>query len=109
MSRRSHFGRILNLKSEAEMAIHIYSYSPDLNCLPLHGGFCFPYLSGKQELSSVLLQIFRDRKRNPPRAGEELFLDVLMEYTEDEEVQFCDALVYTIGGFHTAGNCKLFV
>ncbi|KAH3717277.1 cytochrome P450 20A1-like [Dreissena polymorpha] len=59
---------------------------------------------GKQELSSVLLQIFRDRKRNPPRAGEELFLDVLMEYTEDEEVQFCDALVYTIGGFHTAGN-----
>lgn len=45
-------------------------------------------------------------KKNPPKHGEELFLDLLEDFTDDEETQFADALVYIIGGFHTTGNGK---
>ena len=46
----------------------------------------------------------RHRKENPPQHGEELLLDLILDYTDDEELQFSDALIYVIGGFHTTGT-----
>ena len=48
----------------------------------------------------------KNRKAHPPEHGEELMLDLILDYSDDEEYQDCEALVFTIGGFHTTGNCK---
>ena len=62
-------------------------------------------VSGKKKLYSLVKLMVSHRKKNPPKHGEELLLDILLDYTEDEELQLSDGLVYVIGGFHTTGNC----
>ena len=62
-------------------------------------------VSGKKKLYSLVKLMVSHRKKNPPKHGEELLLDILLDYTEDEELQLSDGLAYVIGGFHTTGNC----
>ncbi|XP_060554899.1 cytochrome P450 20A1-like [Ruditapes philippinarum] len=59
---------------------------------------------GKKKLAAIANEMVKHRKENPPEHGEELLLDLLLDYTDDEELQSADALVYVIGGFHTTGN-----
>ena len=49
-------------------------------------------------------QMVDRRRANPPTHGEELFIDLLVENTDDEERLISDAITYVIGGFHTTGN-----
>jgi len=46
------------------------------------------------------------RKKNPPKKGEHLLIDLLIDHSADEETLICDTFVYIVGGFHTTGNCK---
>ena len=54
----------------------------------------------------IVKRIVKLRKAQPPEHGEELLLDLVLDYSDDEELQFSDSLTFTIGGFHTTGNCK---
>ena len=36
-----------------------------------------------------------------------MLLDLIIEYTNDDAIQFADALTFTIGGAHTTGSRKL--
>lgn len=38
---------------------------------------------------------------------EEMFIDALLDSTEDEQVILSDACSYIVAGFHTTGNCEL--
>ena len=55
----------------------------------------------------IIKRIVKHRKAHPPEHGEELLLDLVLDYSDDEEFQFSDSLTFIIGGFHTTGNCKL--
>lgn len=59
---------------------------------------------GKKKLMATIKRMLKHRKDDPPQHGEELLLDLLLDYTEDEELQNSDAVGYVIGGFHTTGN-----
>ncbi|KAL4222448.1 hypothetical protein ACF0H5_018487 [Mactra antiquata] len=61
-------------------------------------------LEGKEKMSVITKEVVKKRKEDPPKHGEELLVDLLIDYTDDVEIQNCDALVYVIGGFHTTGN-----
>lgn len=37
-----------------------------------------------------------------------LFVDALLDSTEDEKVILHDAFTFIVGGFHTTGNCELY-
>lgn len=54
----------------------------------------------------VVKKIVNNRKAHPPEHGEELMVDLIIDYSDDEEFQFSDSLTFTIGGFHTTGNGK---
>lgn len=62
------------------------------------------FQENKKKLYAVLKEIVKNRKAHPPEHGEELMLDLIIDYSDDEEYQFCEALTFTIGGFHTTGN-----
>ena len=57
-----------------------------------------------KKLTAITNEMVKHRKENPPQHGEELLLDLILDYTDDEELQFSDALTFVIGGFHTTGN-----
>ncbi|XP_053373354.1 cytochrome P450 20A1-like [Mercenaria mercenaria] len=59
---------------------------------------------GKKKLAAVANRMVQHRKDDPPQHGEELLLDLMLDYTDDKELQNADALAYVIGGFHTTGN-----
>lgn len=42
--------------------------------------------------------MIHDRLSSPPKEGEETLLDMIISYTEDEELQHADALEFTTGG-----------
>ena len=56
----------------------------------------------------VVKKIVKNRKANPPEHGEELMLDKILDYSEDEVLQFSDSITFTVGGFHTTGNCEYY-
>ena len=56
---------------------------------------------------AIIKKMVKDRKTHPPEHGEELMLDKILDYSEDEELEFSDAFAFVVGGFHTTGNCKL--
>ena len=77
----------------------------------MHFVFVLPNFSvishvGKKALMNVIKRIVKHRKAHPPEHGEELLLDLVLDYSEDEELQLCDSLTFAVGGFHTTGNCK---
>ena len=49
----------------------------------------------------------RERKENPPKQGEEFMLDYLLDFTDDEEIQFADSMCFAVAGYHTLAYCKL--
>ena len=65
------------------------------------------YFAGKKYFKQTTKKVVDDRKAHPPAPGEELLLDLIIEYTNDDKIQFADALTFTIGGFHTTGSRKL--
>ena len=46
------------------------------------------------------------RKANPPPEGERRFLDEVLEYSENPDVRFDDALQWVVAGYHTTANCE---
>ena len=62
---------------------------------------------GKAYFRETIGKIVKKRKSQPTHQREELMLDMIIGYTDDEEQQVSDALIFTVGGFHTTGNCKL--
>ena len=42
--------------------------------------------------------MIQDRQTSPPKVGEETLLDMILSYTDDEEVQHADALEFTTSG-----------
>lgn len=48
--------------------------------------------------------MLKNRKEDPPQHGGELLLDLVLDYTDDEEIHKGDTLLYVIGGYHTTGN-----
>ena len=56
----------------------------------------------------VVKKIVKDRKANPPEHGEELMLDKILDYSDDEALQFSDSIAFIVGGFHTTGNCEYY-
>lgn len=62
------------------------------------------FQENKKVLEEAIRKILGDRKASPPGPGEEILVDSLISFSEDEDQQLADALTYTVGGFHTTGN-----
>ena len=60
----------------------------------------------KEKLFKIVKRTVEHRKKNPPKKGEHLLIDLLIDHSADEETLICDTFVYIVGGFHTTGNCK---
>ena len=60
------------------------------------------HVTGKKDLSDLVKHLINDRKSNPPPSeAEETFLDRIITYTEDLEVQHADVLEFTTAGQYT--------
>ena len=53
--------------------------------------------------------MIKERKANPGKAGEENLLDCIISYSDDEEIQFADALQFSAAGQNTLDYCKIYV
>ena len=53
--------------------------------------------------------MIRDRKANPPNQGEETLLDMIINYSNYEDLQHADALQFTTGGQYTVEYSKFFL
>lgn len=51
-----------------------------------------------KDLSKLIKKMLNDRKSNPPNKGEETLLDMIIDYSPDEELQHADVLLFTAGG-----------
>ena len=47
------------------------------------------------------------RKNNPPKAGERIAIDAIIEGHDSEESVLSECMTMMIGGFHTSGLRKL--
>eukprot|EP00058_Branchiostoma_floridae_P006549 XP_002592037.1 hypothetical protein BRAFLDRAFT_265292 [Branchiostoma floridae] len=56
------------------------------------------------KLHATIARVAKYRRENPPPPQEQLFIDVLIEGNLPEEQVLCDAMTFTVGGFHTSGN-----
>ena len=64
------------------------------------------YFTAKTKLHKIIEQAIEQRRNNPPiEKGEELLIDLLMEYWEDDEMTKIESLVFLSGGNHTTANC----
>lgn len=55
----------------------------------------------KKFMSGIIQRVMRERKENPPKQGEEFMLDYLLDFTDDEEIQFADSMCFAVAGYHT--------
>ena len=62
------------------------------------------FLDAKEKLFKIVKRTVEHRKKNPPKKGEHLLIDLLIDHSADEETLICDTFVYIVGGFHTTGN-----
>ncbi|KAL4227899.1 hypothetical protein ACF0H5_013340 [Mactra antiquata] len=60
-------------------------------------------VEGRNKLFVIAEEMVKQRKLDPPKHGEELLLDLLIDLTDDVDVQNADALAYVVAGFHTTG------
>ncbi|KAL4227902.1 hypothetical protein ACF0H5_013343 [Mactra antiquata] len=58
-------------------------------------------IEGRNKLFVIAEEMVKQRKVDPPKHGEELLIDLLIDFTEDVDVQNADALLYAAAGFHT--------
>lgn len=56
---------------------------------------------GQKDLIELIKTMIRDRKANPPKQGEETLLDMIINYSNYEDLQHADALQFTTGGQYT--------
>ena len=55
---------------------------------------------------AVMREAIEKRRKNPPKDGEYLLIDALLESGLSNKVIEADALTFLIGGFHTTGLSK---
>ncbi|KAK3588054.1 hypothetical protein CHS0354_012100 [Potamilus streckersoni] len=55
-------------------------------------------------LKKQIIEVIKDRKKIPPKTGEELLIDIILEKSEDEEIHLSDSIAFVVGGFHTTAN-----
>ena len=48
----------------------------------------------------------KERESHGAESRDYLLIDAIIGHHPDEERRFADAITYTVGGFHTTGNCK---
>ena len=63
-------------------------------------------ISEKQDLKKLVSQMIRDRKMNPPKPGDEVLLDYIISYSDDEGLQEADALEFSTAGQFVLEYCK---
>ena len=63
------------------------------------------YTADKQYLTEIVQRIVNERKANPEHS-EEILLDALIDFTDDEEMQFSESVVYGFIGSHVTGTCE---
>ena len=61
---------------------------------------------GKKDLRKLTLQMIRDRKKSPPKPGEEVLLDLFISFSDDEDLQEADALEFSTAGQFLIEYCK---
>ena len=61
---------------------------------------------GQKDLIQLIKTMIRDRKANPPNQGEETLLDMIINYSNYEDLQHADALQFTTGGQYTVEFSK---
>ena len=54
--------------------------------------------TGQKDLTDLIQRMIKQRQASPPKKGEETFLDMIISYSTDEEVQHADALEFTTAG-----------
>ena len=47
-----------------------------------------------------------NERKAKPEHGEEVLLDALIDFTDDEELQFSESVVYAYIGLHLTGTCE---
>ncbi|KAL3831794.1 hypothetical protein ACJMK2_023498 [Sinanodonta woodiana] len=57
-----------------------------------------------KDLKKQIIEVIKERKKNRPKTGEEILIDIILEKTEDEEIQLSDSIAFVVGGFHTTAN-----
>lgn len=62
------------------------------------------FIEERQRLTVIAKHLLKIRKENPPRHGEELFIDLVLDFTDDEELQCDDIITYVVASYHTSGN-----
>ena len=50
--------------------------------------------------------MIRDRKKSPPKPGEEVLLDLFISFSDDEDLQEADALEFSTAGQFLIEYCK---
>lgn len=98
-SRRLKMVKINNCKST-------YSCARDFSEYPIYQSLlCFS--AHKRFHALVKKMVTNHRKLSKKSTEEGLFIDALLDSTEDEQVILSDACSYIVAGFHTTGNCEL--
>ena len=63
--------------------------------------------TGQRDLIDLIQRMIKQRKASPPKEGEETFLDMVISYSPDEEVQHADALQFSTAGQYCTEYRKL--
>ena len=64
------------------------------------------YFTAKEEMYAVIREAIEKRRMSPPKDGEYLLIDALLESGLSSKIVEVDALTFLIGGFHTTGLSK---
>ena len=57
-------------------------------------------------LRKIVARAVKEREAHGTESRDFLLLDAVIGHHPDEERRYADAVSYTVGGFHTSGNCK---
>ena len=65
-----------------------------------------PFCAETKDLKELIQKMLKDRKSDPPKKGEETLLDLIINYSDDEEQQLAECLEFTTAGLHGMEFCK---
>ena len=57
-------------------------------------------------MNKIIGNMIKDRKSSPAKNRNETLLDCILSYTDDEEIQFADALEFSTSGQYVLDYCK---
>lgn len=104
-SRRLKMVKINNCKPNYSSARVSNQFTEFLNLFIYQSLLCFS--AHKRFHALVKKMVTNHRKLSKKSTEEGLFIDALLDSTEDEQVILSDACSYIVAGFHTTGNCEL--